>query len=90
VNVIVSKIWKQNPDVLSESEVMDIARRLMPFTNLSEEEKQQHVDELKARYQSTAICPWCGKQLVLRTARQTGRQFYGCSGYPNCKFTKNI
>ena len=90
VNNMVSKIWKQNPDTLSEAEVMDIARKLMPLTNLSEEEKQQHVTQLRARYQSTVTCPWCGKPLVLRTARQTGRQFYGCSSYPSCKYTKNI
>ena len=39
------------------------------------------------------ICPWCGKELVLRTAKQgayAGRQFYGCSGFPNCRYLKNL
>lgn len=38
-------------------------------------------------------CPWCGFQLVLRTAHKgshAGNNFYGCSNYPKCKFTKNI
>lgn len=38
-------------------------------------------------------CPRCGGQLVLRTAHKgpnAGRNFYGCSKYPVCKFTKNI
>jgi restriction system protein len=33
-------------------------------------------------------CPKCGKPMVLRTAqkgKQTGKQFWGCSGYPECK-----
>ena len=33
-------------------------------------------------------CPLCGKPTVLRTARSgknAGRQFWGCSGYPECK-----
>jgi four helix bundle suffix protein len=33
-------------------------------------------------------CPTCGKPMVLRTAqkgKQTGKQFWGCSGYPECK-----
>jgi four helix bundle suffix protein len=33
-------------------------------------------------------CPRCGKPMVLRTARSgkmAGRQFWGCSGYPDCK-----
>ncbi|MDR0778247.1 MAG: topoisomerase DNA-binding C4 zinc finger domain-containing protein [Methanomassiliicoccaceae archaeon] len=34
------------------------------------------------------MCPRCGKMLVLRNGKNG--QFYGCSGYPNCRFTKNI
>ena len=33
-------------------------------------------------------CPQCGEAMVLRTAqsgKNTGRQFWGCSCYPNCK-----
>lgn len=36
-------------------------------------------------------CPVCGKRMVLRTARRgkkTGLQFWGCSGYPDCRGTK--
>ena len=35
-------------------------------------------------------CPQCGKAMKLRTARtgtKSGRQFWGCSGYPGCKAT---
>lgn len=33
-------------------------------------------------------CPLCGKTMVLRTAKNgknAGKQFWGCSGYPQCK-----
>jgi restriction system protein len=33
-------------------------------------------------------CPQCGKPMVLRTARtgkSIGKQFWGCSDYPDCK-----
>ncbi len=33
-------------------------------------------------------CPTCGKQMALRTAKQgknAGSQFWGCTGYPDCK-----
>ncbi len=33
-------------------------------------------------------CPACGKPMALRTAKQgknAGTQFWGCSGYPDCK-----
>lgn len=37
-------------------------------------------------------CPQCGKTMRLRTARQgsnSGSQFWGCSGYPECRGTRN-
>lgn len=38
-------------------------------------------------------CPQCGKQMVLRTAktgRNAGRQFWGCTGYPDCMGVTNL
>jgi len=38
-------------------------------------------------------CPQCGKPMVLRTAKtgqNAGKQFLGCSGYPECKGAKNL
>lgn len=38
------------------------------------------------------ICPNCGSALVLRIAKngsQAGAEFWGCSGYPECKYTKS-
>lgn len=35
------------------------------------------------------ICPKCGAKLVLRTAKKgdnIGQQFYGCSGFPKCRY----
>jgi restriction system protein len=39
------------------------------------------------------VCPECGGELVLRTARRgpnPGQEFWGCSNYPKCKFTKSL
>ena len=38
-------------------------------------------------------CPQCGKPMALRTARKgqlAGSQFWGCSGYPECKGTRPL
>jgi len=38
-------------------------------------------------------CPQCGKPMVLRTAKtgpHAGRQFWGCTRYPNCKGTVEL
>lgn len=41
---------------------------------------------------STPICPQCGSNMVLRTAKKgsnIGTQFWGCATYPKCKGTLN-
>ena len=38
-------------------------------------------------------CPQCGKHMVLRmakTGKNAGKQFLGCSGYPDCKGAKDL
>ena len=39
------------------------------------------------------LCPTCGKPMTLRMARQgknTGSQFWGCTGYPGCKGVRRL
>ncbi len=66
---------------------------------------REHVQNLKKRtnttskkqtysgkYKKDLLCPRCGKKLLIRTAKRganIGNEFYGCSGYPKCKFTKS-
>ena len=35
--------------------------------------------------ESAGICPECGKNMIARKSK-TGKLFYACSGYPDCKF----
>jgi predicted RNA-binding Zn-ribbon protein involved in translation (DUF1610 family) len=54
--------------------------------------RQEHVSSLKERFESSTSCPKCGGELILRTARSgtnAGSQFYGCSKYPACRYTKH-
>jgi len=37
--------------------------------------------------ETKALCPLCGKAVLKRKAKKTGREFYGCSGWPECEFT---
>ncbi len=50
----------------------------------------EHVDNIHHMQSNIrqGICPRCGKELVIRNGKNG--QFYGCNGYPNCKFTKKI
>ena len=58
-----------------------------------QKEKAKESDPAEKREDQPLFCPRCGKELVLRTAKKgsrAGEQFYGCSGYPNCRFTKTL
>ena len=47
----------------------------------------------KAAKPNAPACPQCAKPMLLRTARKgprAGQQFWGCSGYPDCKGTHEI
>ena len=62
------------------------------------QEKPDKTNDIQSTDNETGInkllvCPRCGMKLVLRTAKQganAGKQFYGCSGFPKCRYVKNI
>ncbi len=50
-------------------------------------------DKAVVKNADTPICPKCGTQMVLRTAKrgdQKGEEFWGCGNYPKCRETKGI
>lgn len=50
-----------------------------------------HMRSLRERYRSTDTCPKCGARLVERIATKgpsPGSKFFGCSGYPRCRYTR--
>lgn len=58
---------------------------------IAERQKQQQRPGAPAP--AAPACPQCGKPMTLRTARQgqhAGSQFWGCSGYPECKGTRAL
>lgn len=50
----------------------------------------EHIRNIKRMKNDLAhnLCPRCGKRLTKRTGKNGA--FWGCSGYPNCRFTKSI
>jgi restriction system protein len=82
--------------VFTDEQVVHLASELNRKTlSKSHILRVDHVKLLRQRSSPDAHwrCPKCGKRMVIRTAskgRQVGSQFWGCSGYPNCDYTKNI
>jgi restriction system protein len=53
----------------------------------------KEIEEVQAKSLNQLICPRCGSELVLRTARKganAGNQFYGCSSFPKCRYTQTL
>ena len=90
---IIHSIWKNYPDVLDDGQIDDIYSRLSALTNVDAEVKQQHIQSLCSKVDSIPVCPYCNGKLVIRTAHKgnnIGKQFYGCSNYPRCRYTRNL
>lgn len=70
----------------------DYARK---YAELVEEEENAVKDTVQENKNENIekICPRCGKELVLRAATKgenAGKQFYGCSGFPRCRYIENL
>ncbi len=56
-------------------------------------ERQRQQQRPPAPEVPSPVCPLCGKPMARRTARkgaQTGSQFWGCTGYPECRGTRPL
>lgn len=91
---------------LTKKEMLDLAQRLLNRNIDARKDYALKYEELLKSSQlynshepkqtepsSDLVCPKCGSKLVLRTAQKgpnTGKQFYGCSSFPQCRFILNI
>ena len=101
---VVSDVLNEDDGVLlSEDCIEEIYNKLYLCSQVSEEEKNQHIQTIRDKKSASKSeyfddfqslkCPKCGGSLVLRTTKKgenVGNQFYGCSNYPKCKYTKNV
>ena len=78
-------------DILNEENIEKYVTILNDTIDNSPVTESEHINKLKQN-SSDPICPRCGKPMVLRTAQKgsnAGSQFWGCSGFPSCKATRN-
>lgn len=66
-------------NILRTSNIRQVVDNKVHVKNLNraESEVRQNI--------KSSICPKCGGQLIQRKGKYGN--FYGCSNYPNCKFT---
>ena len=76
---------------LSDADVDNIYNQLSLMNQRASVNNFSHVQNIQSAKRqlnntiASGICPQCGGTLVKRTGRYGS--FYGCSNYPNCKFT---
>ena len=62
--------------------------KLKKVAALRKEAIKKKPEEKKEAVQSSIItCPKCKGPMVMRTARNSGKQFWGCKKYPECDGT---
>lgn len=86
----VRNIWDSHADAVEDVETL--YEKLKVLTDVDEAVKEAHIADIEKKY-NQLVCPRCGKKLVLRTAKKgntAGNQFYGCSGFPKCRYVRNL
>lgn len=75
---------------LTKEQMKTFYNKLIEIESQCELSEYQHIKNIEKMQNDIreGICPRCGGKLVLRNGKNG--EFYGCSNYPKCKFTKNI
>lgn len=76
--------------VISDKDIEVFAQKLSNPVYSDATVQKEHLNNVYNNLHNP-VCPKCGKQMVLRTAQKgksIGSQFWGCSGFPGCKYTK--
>ncbi len=78
--------------VISSETVEQYSQKLREYKDNCTITDSEHITNIKKNFEHP-ICPECGKQMVLRTARKgkwVGSKFWGCPNFPSCKVTKKV
>ena len=88
---------------LSAQDIDDLYNSLYPLTQTKEEDRLKHIENIQLKYTppqapievhlEEKVCPRCEGKLILRTAakgERMGKEFWGCSNYPKCRYIENI
>jgi restriction system protein len=90
-------IKSKNQTVLAKSKVDEIIRkieegRLTPSFKTNKEHIE-HVKHIVSEKKISNMCPKCGSPMILREAKNgqnAGKQFWGCSKFPQCRSIVNV
>jgi four helix bundle suffix protein len=91
-NAIICLIHQAN--YLLDQQIVALERAFVEGGGYSEKLASARIEHRRTNPSGSApCCPECGKPMALRTARSgknAGQQFWGCSGYPECKGARRL
>lgn len=88
---VVPYIKRHRDEALSSEQMSFYRRRLLEVISTTEADRQSHLENVHRNQErrdaavASGRCPLCGGKLVLRNGRYGS--FYGCSNYPQCKYS---
>lgn len=84
---------ERNPLILDEEKKQEIFTYIKNNQIAGKEARREHKSNVR-EYKNTLeemkqqkICPYCENELVLRNGKNG--EFYGCKGFPKCRYTLN-
>lgn len=81
---------KNTLSINTDNSVSESTIEEMPKVSAKVEETEK--ENIEQKKDNDLICPKCGGVLVLRTATKganAGKQFYGCSNFPRCRYLQS-
>lgn len=91
LDYLVSEIEKYKSNVF-DINIWELQKKILKLNITDNSRRKEHVGNIKSKIKideekiNNMICPKCGGELVKRNGKYGA--FYGCSNYPECKFTK--
>lgn len=84
---------KVSADKLTEHQIMEENDKKKENLSVDNNITNKSDKKEKSTVSTGLVCPRCGSELVIRTAKKgknVGNMFYGCSNFPKCRFVRNI
>jgi hypothetical protein len=79
----VKNILNSSHPSINDSQLKEVIERLSKTQKPDDNIVNKHLIDINT-------CPWCGAELVERTAYSSGYKFIGCKGFPKCKYTRKF
>lgn len=81
------------PEVVRAGQAIESSRLAASLGTRREHVRNVRSARERQKEEETPACHRCGKPMALRTVRKgvnAGKQFWGCSGFPQCKSTREV